>query len=103
MATIVRILSNEIFDFSTNKFLNIVENNWITLYPIEEFIKYLISLKELNIYLGIAQNCSLFVQNSRTIRINCINQLIENNNKGIVRIWLNEIQVNQEIIEKITI
>ncbi len=27
--------------------------------------------------------------------------LIENNNKGIVRFWLNEIQINEEIIEKI--
>jgi hypothetical protein len=25
--------------------------------------------------------------------------LTENNNKGIVRFWLNEIQVNEEIIE----
>jgi hypothetical protein len=27
--------------------------------------------------------------------------LIENNNKEIVRFWLNEIQINEEIIEKI--
>jgi hypothetical protein len=27
--------------------------------------------------------------------------LTENNNKGIVRFWLNEIQVNEEIIDKI--
>jgi hypothetical protein len=47
---IARILSNKIFNFSTNKFLIIVENNWITLYPIEEFVKYLISLKKLDIY-----------------------------------------------------
>jgi hypothetical protein len=46
----------------------------------------------LKIYLGIAQNVSLFVHNSGTIRIN---QLIENNNKAIVRFLLNE------IIEKI--
>jgi hypothetical protein len=60
---IVRILSNKTFDFSTNKFLIIVENDWITLYPIEEFVKYLISLKELDIYSYISiedlfMNCS---------------------------------------------
>jgi hypothetical protein len=27
--------------------------------------------------------------------------LIENNNEGIVRFWLNEIQINEEIIDKI--
>jgi hypothetical protein len=27
--------------------------------------------------------------------------LIENDNKGIVRFWLNEIQINEEIIDKI--
>jgi hypothetical protein len=54
------------------------------------------SLNILKIYLGIAQNSSLFVHNSGTIRIN---QLIENNNKAIVRFWLNKIQINEEIIE----
>jgi hypothetical protein len=109
---IARIMSNKVIDFSTNERLFIRESDGnIVLYPIREFVKYLTSLKELDFCSYFDNEEELFKNLPKTIRflcitrgiigINSINQLIESNKKGIVRLWLCRSHINEEVFVKI--
>ncbi len=99
-------------EFSTNNLLFFRENDGnIILYPIEEFVKYLKSLKELKISWYIDNEEELFRNLLKTIRHfyinrgridnNSINLLIESNRKEISILLFERIFINEEIFEKI--
>ncbi len=67
---VVKFLSNKIINFSTNNILFVLRNNGnIDFYPIEEFINYLISLKELVIAREVDSEEELCKNMSKNIRI----------------------------------
>jgi hypothetical protein len=109
---IVKKMSNKVIEFSTNNLLFFRENDGnIILYPIEEFVKYLKSLKELKIFRYIDNEEELFRNLPKTIRHfyinrgridnNSINLLIESNHKEISILLFERIFINEEMFEKI--